>query len=81
MTLYRMLKAWQRGSYRALPWPTIIWCLTAVIYFINPLDLVPDFIPGFGYLDDATVVGLVMNAIRKEVERFKSWESESGKGN
>jgi uncharacterized membrane protein YkvA (DUF1232 family) len=81
MTLYRMLKAWQKGFYRALPWRTIIWCLTAVIYFINPMDLVPDFIPGLGYLDDVTVIGFVMNSIRKDVDRFKFWETESGRGN
>jgi uncharacterized membrane protein YkvA (DUF1232 family) len=45
------------------------------------MDLVPDFIPGLGYLDDVTVIGFVMNSIRKDVDRFKFWETESGRGN
>ena len=74
--LYRMLKAWTTGDYRAMPWKTIVLGLTAVIYFLNPLDLVPDFIPGIGYLDDAVVLGFVMNSIRKDVSRYQEWEKK-----
>ncbi len=66
MVLYRMLKAWTTGDYREIPWKTIVMALAA-IYFLNPLDLVPDFILGIGYLDDAVVLGFVMNSIRKDV--------------
>ena len=76
MVLYRMLKAWTTGDYRAMPWKTIVLGLTAVIYFLNPLDLVPDFIPGIGYLDDAVVLGFVMNSIRKDVSRYQEWENK-----
>ena len=78
MALYRMLKAWTKGDYRAMPWKTIVLGLTAVIYFLNPLDIVPDFIPGIGYLDDAVVLGFVMNSIRKDVSKYLEWENETG---
>lgn len=78
MVLYRMLKAWTTGDYRAMPWKTIVLALTAAIYFLNPLDLVPDFIPGIGYLDDAVVLGFVMNSIRKDVSQYREWESKKG---
>ena len=35
--------------------------LLAVIYLISPIDLIPDFIPFFGYLDDLVVVPLLLN--------------------
>jgi uncharacterized membrane protein YkvA (DUF1232 family) len=76
LLLYRMLKAWTTGEYKAMPWKTIVLGLTAVIYFLNPLDLVPDFIPGIGYLDDAVVLGFVMNSIRKDVSRYQEWQNQ-----
>jgi uncharacterized membrane protein YkvA (DUF1232 family) len=45
---------------------------------LNPFDVAPDFIPGIGYLDDAVVLGFVVNSIKKELERFLRWESEVG---
>jgi uncharacterized membrane protein YkvA (DUF1232 family) len=50
--------------------------LAAVIYFLNPLDLIPDFIPGIGYLDDATVIAFVFSSIRKDLLKFLDWECQ-----
>jgi uncharacterized membrane protein YkvA (DUF1232 family) len=78
MALYRMLKAWTKGDYKKIPWKTIVLALAALIYFLNPLDIVPDFLPGIGYLDDAVVLGFVMNSIRKDVSKYLEWEEEKG---
>jgi uncharacterized membrane protein YkvA (DUF1232 family) len=78
MALYRMLQAWSRGDYKKIPWKTIVLALAALIYFLNPLDLIPDFILGIGYLDDAVVLGFVMNSIRKDVSKYLEWEEEKG---
>ncbi len=77
MSICRMLKAWSKGEYRSIPWKTIVLSLATVIYFLNPLDMVPDFIPGVGYIDDAVVLGFVVNSIRKELERFLQWEHQA----
>ena len=78
MALYRMLKAWTKGDYTKIPWKSIVLALTALIYFLNPFDIVPDFLPGIGYLDDAVVLGFVMNSIRKDVSKYLQWEEENG---
>jgi uncharacterized membrane protein YkvA (DUF1232 family) len=78
MAVCRMLKAWSKGDYQSVPWKTIVLSLATVIYFLNPFDVAPDFIPGIGYLDDAVVLGFVVNSIKKELERFLRWESEVG---
>jgi uncharacterized membrane protein YkvA (DUF1232 family) len=70
----RMLRAWRNKNYAKLPRKTIIMALAAVIYFVDPFDLIPDWIPVIGYLDDAAVLGLVMVAIRSDLERFQEWE-------
>ena len=78
MAVVRMLRAWSKGEYQSLPWKTIVLSLATVIYFLNPFDVAPDFIPGIGYLDDAVVLGFVVNSIKKELEKFLRWESEGG---
>ena len=78
MAVCRMLKAWSKGDYQSVPWKTIVLSLATVIYFLNPFDMAPDFIPGVGYLDDAVVLGFVVNSIKKELEKFLRWESEVG---
>ena len=77
MAVFRMLKAWSKGDYQSVPWKTIVLSLATVIYFLNPFDMAPDFIPGVGYLDDAVVLGFVVNSIKKELEKFLRWESEA----
>jgi uncharacterized membrane protein YkvA (DUF1232 family) len=72
--LLRLLRAWKNKTYTGLPRKTIVAALAALIYFVNPMDLMPDVIPLIGFIDDAAVLGLVMAAIRDDLERFQEWE-------
>jgi uncharacterized membrane protein YkvA (DUF1232 family) len=44
---------------------TTLWAklpaLLSVVYLLSPIDLIPDFIPFFGYIDDIVVVPLLLN--------------------
>jgi len=71
--LLRMLDAYRKGLYREVPWRIILYAAAAVLYFLNPMDLVPDFLIGVGFVDDATVLALVIKAIHDEMARFKQW--------
>ena len=72
--LLRLTKAWLKSEYTQTPWQTIVFAIAGIIYFVNPFDIVPDFIPGAGYLDDATVIGFVIKSIRREIKQFLDWE-------
>jgi uncharacterized membrane protein YkvA (DUF1232 family) len=74
--LMRLLRAWVKGQYKVVPWKTIVLALVAVIYFVDPFDLVPDFVPLIGYVDDAGVIGFVLRSIGKDLKVFQQWESE-----
>jgi uncharacterized membrane protein YkvA (DUF1232 family) len=72
--LGRLIKAYALGHYRAVPWKTLLIMIAAVIYFINPIDLIPDLIPVLGFTDDVGVLVWVYNAVNFEVDKFIAWE-------
>jgi len=72
--LARLLKAWKRGSYRGLSMRTIVSLAAALLYIVSPIDLMPDFIPGIGLIDDAAVLALLLHSIAQELAAFRVWE-------
>lgn len=70
---YSLIKAYWNGEYREVPWATIAGLVGCLVYVISPIDLVPDFIPVAGFLDDATVVGLALSAFHMDLETFSKW--------
>ncbi len=74
MTLFRLIRAYISGEYRDIPWQTIVFAIAAVIYFVNPFDLIPDLIPFFGFIDDSSVIGFVMYSISGNLKKFLEWE-------
>ena len=70
----RMTKAWSNGEYRDVSIKTMVVVVAAILYFLNPFDVIPDFLPFLGYLDDATVIGFVSSSITNDIEKFLEWE-------
>lgn len=77
--LMRLLRAWAKGRYKVMPWKTLVLALGAVIYFVDPFDFVPDFIPMLGFADDATVIAFVLKSIAKDIAKFRDWEMENAR--
>jgi uncharacterized membrane protein YkvA (DUF1232 family) len=76
-TLFRLVKAWLNRSYTRIHWQTIVLAIGAIVYFVNPFDVIPDFIPVIGYLDDAAVVGWLIMSIQADINRFLEWEENA----
>lgn len=74
-TLTRMVHAWATGGYRQVPVASIVAALGALVYFLMPLDAVPDFIAALGFLDDMAVISRVVHYIRGDLRRFRDWEA------
>jgi len=77
-TMGRMMKAYVKGEYRQIPWKPLLLIAAAVIYFVNPIDLIPDWIPGLGLTDDLGILLTVYNAVGHEIEKFIAWEKATG---
>ncbi len=73
--LIRMVKAHFSGEYHAFSMPTILSVIFALVYFITPIDLIPDFIPALGLSDDISIVYFIFKSISDDIERFEEWES------
>ncbi|SFV61020.1 hypothetical protein MNB_SV-6-1596 [hydrothermal vent metagenome] len=48
----------------------------ALAYVVLPIDIIPDFIPGVGWIDDIFVIGFVMKSISEEIERYRAYTQE-----
>jgi uncharacterized membrane protein YkvA (DUF1232 family) len=52
-----------------LPRPAKIALAAAALYLASPFDLVPDFIPVLGYLDDVLIAAVLVDGIMRYVDR------------
>ena len=73
--MFQMLRDVKQKTYPETPWKTLASIIFTLLYLINPLDLMPDFIPIIGYLDDITVLGFALKLIDKDLESYKIWKT------
>lgn len=73
LTLGKMLKFYATGDYRNIDLKNVVIIITAFVYFLSPIDLIPDFIPMLGFADDVALVTFVFNSISEEIEKFEMW--------
>ena len=71
-TLVELLKAYATGKYRDVPTKSLLLVAAGILYFVTPIDVMPDFLLGVGYLDDLTVLTYVIGLVREEIERFRT---------
>ncbi|MBB5182131.1 YkvA family protein [Catenisphaera adipataccumulans] len=67
------LQDYADGTYREIPKETIVALTAVLIYALVPLDLVPDFIPAAGFVDDAAAFAYVFKSISDDLKRYKQW--------
>ena len=76
-TLYNMTKDYASGRYTDIPWGTMAAIGGTLLYIISPIDAIPDFIPIIGLVDDVAVLGLCLQAISLDVEKYRHWKDDN----
>ena len=71
---FRMLKAYAKGEYTSIPWGSFLLFAGAILYFISPIDLLVDWVPVAGYIDDVVVVVFVIRQFKRDIDTFIFWE-------
>jgi len=57
---FEMSVIWLVAKHPGIKWPLRIYLLLIIAYVLSPIDLIPDFIPVIGYLDDAILVPILI---------------------
>ncbi len=72
--LFSLLRDWYQGRYKDVPWLVISSIGGALLYVLSPIDLIPDFIPVLGYLDDAAVIAALVKYVRVDLADYRKWK-------
>ena len=76
-TLVRLVRSYVGGEYRQIHTTTIVSGVGVLLYVLSPIDLVPDFIPVVGFLDDLSLISWFVGKFNGEIVRFREWEETS----
>jgi uncharacterized membrane protein YkvA (DUF1232 family) len=76
--LFHLIKNYWEGTYRDVSAKSIVKFIVALAYTISPVDLLPDYILGFGQIDDAVILGLALNFLEKDLAKYREWRDRKG---
>lgn len=74
-TLCLMVVDYAKGNYKEIPLATMVGIVVALVYFLSPIDLIPDIIPGLGQMDDAAVILFAVHAAHNDIADYKEWKN------
>ena len=75
LAMVRVIRDYQRAEYRDMAAPKLLIIIAAIIYFVSPFDVIPDWIPVLGHIDDAFVISLALKSVRSDLDTFMAWET------
>lgn len=73
--LQALCLAWWRGEYRAINPQVLLAAVGALLYFVTPLDAIPDWLLGVGLVDDLAVLAWVLRTWQEELDAFQRWRT------
>lgn len=73
--LQALCMAYWRGEYRAISAKSMVSVVAGLLYFVSPIDLIPDWLLGVGMLDDIAVLTWVMKNLNSELNAFRAWRA------
>ena len=77
LAMLRLIRAYYLRDYRNVPLQSLVMIVGAIIYILNPFDLIPDWIVGLGFADDAVVLAFAVRKTRQTLDDFMTWEIAS----
>ena len=77
--LISLVRSYVKKEYTDIPIGSIVAVLAAILYTASTIDLIPDFIPIAGYLDDAAVIAACLSVVSSDVEEYRAWREVNGK--
>ena len=75
--MLRLIRAYYRREYRNVSMQNLVMIVGAIIYILNPFDLIPDWIAALGFADDAVILAFAVRQTRQTLDDFMAWEIAS----
>lgn len=75
-TMFELVKAYIKGDYRNIPYGSLLMIVGAILYFVMPLDAIPDAMVALGFTDDAAVIALTYRKVKKDIDKFVAWKQQ-----
>jgi uncharacterized membrane protein YkvA (DUF1232 family) len=72
--LLALIRDYCSGRYRTVPWWAVSSIAFALLYVLNPFDLIPDFIPVLGQVDDILVISICLSLVGHELKLYRAWK-------
>ena len=69
-----MLKDYIQKDYTAAPKTSLIMIVAALLYLVNPRDIIPDKYLGIGLIDDAAVIAACIALTKKDLDAYDAWK-------
>lgn len=73
--LIMLVRDYANEEYDCIPVGSIVAVVSALAYVLLGTDLIPDFIPVAGVLDDAAVVAACMKLVESDVNEYRAWKA------
>ena len=73
-TSFSLIRDWFSGAYDKVPARMIVSLAGALIYLVSPLDLIPDWVPMAGLVDDAAILAFVFQLSKVDLNVYRQWK-------
>jgi uncharacterized membrane protein YkvA (DUF1232 family) len=71
--LLELADDYSSGRYREVRWYSLAIAASAALYFVSPSDVIPDWVPVLGHLDDLLVMGIALRLVQKDLRAYTAF--------
>ena len=78
---FNLIRDFAANRYTDIPFGAIAGIVGTLVYILTPADMIPDFLPGIGFLDDAGVLAFCLSLVGADIKKYEKWKKAQNKEN